>query len=173
MKKKIFFFVPLLIMSFLYSDVKDLSDEIKQDFKKYLNEIPGIGLILDEVEYEGLALKNFFFSNGKRFIVCPPETVIEATVDYELHPEMLETLHLHHFIYGLDPSGPQGCLVKSLGYFESEGSAKLEIKAPKDKGVYQVRFCHGEALTYEAAEEVWWNEGNPPEKTVMGIIVVE
>jgi len=175
MKTLIFFSLAVISTVFpIYGNVsEDTTEEIKHDLKKYINEIPAIGMIMDRVDYDGIHLANFTFLNGKKYAVCAPGDHITAVVDYEIDSDKLSSLHLHHFIYGLDPSGPQGCLVKSLGFRDSKGTAELTIQAPQDKGMYQVRFCHGKGITYENAKDIWWKKGNPPEKTIMGIVVVK
>lgn len=175
MKKIIFCGISLISAVLpLYGDTSgSITEEVKHDLKKYINEIPAIGMIMDRVDYDGIHLQNFTFLNGKKYAVCSPGDQVSAIVDYEIDSEKLSTLHLHHFIYGLDPSGPQGCLVKSLGFKDSSGTAELILQAPQDKGLYQVRFCHGQGITYENAKDIWWKKGNPPAKTIMGIVVVK
>lgn len=157
----------------IYGDVSEsLTEEIKRDIKKYTNEMPAIGMIMDKVEYDGVTLSNFRFQNGKKYIICSPNDSVTAHVEYEIDSDKLATFHLHHFIYGLDPSGPQGDLFKTLGFRDSTGDAEFTLKAPKEKGLYQVRFCHGEGVTYEKAKDAWLKKGNPPEKTIMGVVLV-
>src|SRR5690606_17033991 len=105
--------------------------------------------------------------------ICHPGDKVTAMVDYEIDSDQLSSFHLHHFIYGLDPSGPQGCLIKTLALTDSSGSAEFTLKAPQDKGVYQVRFCHSQGLTYDKAHETWWKKVNPNAITVMGVMIVE
>lgn len=156
-----------------FGDISEsLTDEIKRDIKKYTNEMPAIGMIMDTVEYDGITLSNFHFLSNKKYIICSPGDEVVATVDYEIDSDKLHTLHLHHFIYGLDPSGPQGDLVKSLGFRDSSGTAEFTLKAPNEKGYYTVRFCHGEGVTYDKAKDAWCKKGNPPDKTIMGVVFV-
>lgn len=169
----------LLLLLFLFSYVpicngsNKLTDEIKGDLKKYMNEIPAIGMIADKVDYEGITLSDFKFLNGKKYVFCSPKEEVTALVNYAIDHDQLESLHLHHFIYGLYPDGPQGCLVRSFGFVDREGSTSFTIKAPCNKGVYEVRFSHGEGLTFETASEEWWKQGNPPSNTIMGVLIVE
>lgn len=149
----------------------DLKNELKGDLEKYANELPGKGFVSDEVEVEGIKLQNFKFMGGKKAVSCSPSDLIECQVDYETDKEEISAPKVHYFIVGFHHEGPQETIKRTLGFMSDSGTAKFSLQAPKEAGVYEVRFAHGTGITFDQASEDWWE--NPPESnTTMGIVIV-
>ncbi|MCB1118589.1 MAG: hypothetical protein KDK65_01375 [Chlamydiia bacterium] len=153
------------------------------NIQDYVNEIPGIGLIANEVNFEGINLKNLTFQKtkesgvgkvGDKYVITYPGMVHKVSVNYELDPEVLSNFDFHHFMYGLDTTGAQGCLLHSLGLTKRKGQTVFSIQAPEKPGIYQLRFCHTTGYgVFEQVKDDWWKKGSETAKTIMGIIVVK
>lgn len=148
----------------------------------YLDQVPGIGLILDEVNFNGVTLKNLKFEKNEesddlitdKYVITKPESEHFVYAEYEIDSEVLETLQFHHFIYGLHNDGPQDCLLHSFGLADAKGALLFKVVAPKKPGVYQLRFCHAEGYgTFEEVKDEWWKDDSATAKTIMGIVIVE
>ncbi len=139
----------------------------------YATKIPGIGLVSDSINFDGITLSHFRFDNDKKYIFVKPGAEISAHLHYDIDADMLKTLHLHHLIVGLHDDGPQDCILHTLGIKDSSGAASVTMKAPKKKGAYQVRFCHSTGLTDAEAQKAWWRGDGPSATTIMGIVVVK
>lgn len=147
----------------------------------YVKDVPGIGLISDEVNFEGITLKNLAFVKedeqgehtvSDKYVITEPGSLHKVHADYELDSDVLSNLDLHHFIYGLYDDGPQGCLLHSLGVMSGKGFLDFTVKAPEEPGVYQLRFCHAQGYaSYEHVKDKWWR--NASVNTIMGIVVVK
>ncbi len=149
----------------------------------YIDDIPGIGLIADKVNFDGITLKNLYFVRNvqgdtkdiiaDKYVITKPGNQFLVSVDYELDGKVLDNLELHHFIYGLHPKGPQNCFLHSLGITDSKGTAEFVLEVPEEKGVYQLRFCHATGYAvFETNKEEWWRSNSANAKTIMGIVVV-
>ena len=140
---------------------------------KYAAEIPGIGLISDSIEFEGITISQFSFENDKKYIFVKPGEAFSARMHYSIDADALKALHRHHLIIGLHNDGPQECILHCYGILDAEGDACVTMKAPAKPGAYQVRFCHSIGLTDEEAQKAWWKGDGPSAKTIVGIVVVE
>lgn len=150
----------------------DLKTELEGDLKKYANQLPGKGFISDSVEIEGIKLSNFSFMGGKRIISCSPSDLIDCQIDYEIKDDELSSAKIHYFMVGFHNEGPQTTMKRVLGFMSDSGTAKFSLEAPKEEGVYEIRFAHGTGITLDQASEDWWD--NPPSSnTTMGIVIVK
>lgn len=139
----------------------------------HAKDIPGIGLISDSIEFDGITLSHFRFDNDKKYTYVEPEQEVAVHMHYDIDASLLKTLHLHHLVIGLYDDGPQQCILHSLGVIDSHGVICTTVKAPKKPGVYQVRFCHASGLSDSEAQTAWWRADGPSAKTIVGIIVVK
>lgn len=162
--------VMLLGMSCSYCFAKYDQNEC---IANYTDKIPGIGLILEEIKFDGITIKNFHFENNKKYIFVKCDQKFDVYFDYEVDASKLKTLHLHHLIIGLHKDGPQKCVLDSLGIKNSQGKAKISLVSPEKIGAYQVRFCLSEGLTSEQAMKAWWKEEGPSAKTIVGIVITK
>jgi hypothetical protein len=167
------------IMPFILSGVLStlactpVTASVNEGIEMYVEKIPGIGLISDSIEFDGITLSHFRFDNDKKYIFVKPEEEFSAHMNYEIDASLLKTLHLHHLVIGLYDDGPQQCILHSLGVLDSHGAITTTLKAPKKKGAYQVRFCHSVGLTDTEAQKAWWRGDGPSAKTIMGIVIVK
>ena len=140
---------------------------------RYSKEVPGIGLVADSVQFDGITISNFRFDDGKKYVFVKPGEKFRAHMHYVIDASHLKTLDRHHLIIGLHKDGPQTCVLHSLGIKNSEGDASVVLQAPDRRGVYQVRFAHTIGVTDEQAHKQWWRGEGPSAKTIMGIVIVE
>jgi len=149
----------------------------------YVSDIPAIGLIADEVNFEGIRLKNLRFSEsgketdeiviGDKYIITTPNQKHEVSVEYAIDADILTLLDLHHFIYGLHNDGPQNCLLHSMGINNSKGIAYFNLETPKKPGIYQLRFCHAEGYGFfDEVKDAWWHDTSATADTIMAIVIV-
>jgi len=153
------------------------------ELQDYLDEVPGIGLIADEVNFDGITLSKLKFDTGHRhngiyvvgekYAIVKPGQAITVDVDYQVDACLLGNFELHHFIYGLHNDGPQACLLHHLGIQDESGHLQFQVKAPEKAGVYQLRFCHAEGFgTYERVKDEWWKCNAATSQTIMGLVIV-
>jgi len=174
----------ILLLTTLSIFITPLQAGEKVKIEDYINDIPGIGLILDEVDFDGIKLRHLTFLReneeddssviANKYVITQPGKTHKVAVDYELNKDVLENFQVHHLIFGLYKNGPQGCLLHSLGLLDRKGTAEFEVTAPEKPGVYQLRFCHATGLgTFEDVKEAWWKDQAKTAKTIMGIVVVQ
>ena len=150
----------------------DLKKELEGDLKKYANELPGKGIVSDSIKIEGIKLSDFKMMGGKKIISCDPSELIDCQVRYEIDKDQLSNTKIHYFLVGFHNEGPQETVKKCLGFMSDSGKAKFTLEAPKEAGIYQIRFTHGTGLIFEQAEDDWW-ENPPGANTTMGIVIVK
>lgn len=167
----------ILVLGVLLGSIAPLqahdSFNIEESLESFANDIPGVGLVSNTIKFDGITISNFHFANNNKVIFVHPHEEFPAYFNYKIDASQLATLHLHHFIIGLDKDGPQTCVLHNLGIRNSSGKATLQLKAPEKPGAYQVRFCHSEGLTDDKAKEAWWRGDGPSAKTIVGIVVVK
>lgn len=153
---------------------KTLTERLNEHMEEIRKSVPGIGLISEELDYYGLKIRNFQFDTAQKYTIVRPGEKVSAEMDYEINAENLQGFDVHHFLYGLYPYGPIDCLVHSLGLKDSKGHTSISFTAPKEKGIYQLRICYSDkGLTYKEAHKEWSEHSNPPNNTIVGIVVVE
>jgi hypothetical protein len=172
LKKWILFTATLILTGTLTA--KDISKELKNDLRKYIDKVPGIGMVTDKVECEGITLSDFSFMGGKKFVFAEPGEEIKCQVRYETHKEAFSNTSIHFFLVGLYPQKEaQTYVTKTLGFMNEAGVSDFTLIAPEEKGTYQVRFCHGAGLTFEQAKESWHYDDHASPETVMGVVIVK
>lgn len=150
-----------------------LEEKLKQHIDELRADIPAIGLI-SEIDYDGLTVRNFRFDTNEKYTIINPGEKVSATLEYEVDADKIKDHHLHHFIYGLYPYGPIGCLVHSVGIKDSKGEMKISFNAPTEPGLYQLRICHSpKGIICSKARQEWDKGDNPPNNTIIGLVYVE
>jgi len=166
--------VGILSFMFMGADAHGVSvKEVKKEIESYGDKFPGIGLISKRISFDGITISNFTFDNGENAIFVHPGDKVSTHFNYIIDASKLKTLHLHHFIIGLEGSGPQDCVLHTLGIKNSSGEANVILTAPKKAGAYPVRFCHSQGLTDDQARAAWWNGEGPSGRTIVGVMIVE
>lgn len=151
----------------------DVFSNAAEEIDKLTNEVPGIGLILDSIHFDGISISDFQFENGRKHITVQPGQSFSAKMNYKIDADQLSALERHNFVIGLYDNGPQECILHHYGLRDCEGDVDVTLTAPLEKGVYQVRFCHSVDLTEAEAHKAWWRGEGPSAKTIVGIVVVK
>ena len=138
--------------------------------EKDIQKLPYSGLVLDSVDLDGIKIEGFKFENDYRIIHVKPDEEFTCYFHYQIESKHLKNFNLHHVVIGLYDDGPQECVFHSLGIKDSSGSLAVSLKAPSEKGVYEVRFSRSKCLSCDKAKEDWWKESS--HKSVLGFVVV-
>lgn len=158
--------------AFSYSDT--LQERFEQYMKAAKNKTPGIGVLKNEINYKGLTVRNFQFDTNENYTIVSPGQTVDAQFEYEIDSSQIKNLHLHHFIYGLYPDEPIGCLLHSLGFKDSKGKDSIQFQAPKERGIYRFQVYHSDnGLTFKGALNDWKEHQNTSNNTTIGIVIVE
>lgn len=147
---------------------------VEKSIDHYVQSYPYLGLVMNEVQYGPITIKDVRLNDHDRVAKVAPGETVQGKLKYKIDSKGLETLHLHHIIVGLKNVGAQDCIAHSFGVWDSKGKATFELKAPEEKGVYEVRFCYAEALSCHDARETWTQDNDQPSShATMGVLIVE
>lgn len=140
----------------------------------YLKECPWIGLIANEITYGPITVSNVHVHDGDKLAFVVPGETLNGSLKYKIKAKDLSSLHLYHLIIGIKGVGAQECVTHNLGVWNTKGKGRFNLKAPLEKGIYEVRFQLTEGLTCEEAQNVW-NSGQetPNSSATIGVIIVE
>jgi hypothetical protein len=146
----------------------------KHDLSKYFDNLPWLGLIADEVTYGPITISHIHIHEGDKLVVAAPEEVLKGSLKYKIKTGELDALHRYHLVIGIKGKGAQDCLVHSLGVWDTKGKVNFKLTAPKEPGVYEVRFLFVEDLTCAAAQDEWNSGKNVPgSNATIGAIIIE
>lgn len=153
------------------------ADTAKEKFEEYLDSakqsIPGIALVSDTLECQGLTISRFRFDTEEKYTIVSPGKTIHATMDYTLDSDAQESFGIHHFLYGLHPYGAIDCLLDTSGLFDANGSLDISFDAPNEPGVYELRISYtDQGYTFSGAKDAWERD-TPTGANTIGIVVVD
>lgn len=141
---------------------------------RYLKEAPWLGLISDTVHYGPIEISDVKIHKKSKLAIVHPEETLEGTLHYKIDAEHLSTMRLHHLLIGVKGVGPQDCLTHTFGVFNSDGETNFTLKAPKARGIYQVRFMLAKGITCSEARDTWTTgKKSPSSSATIGVIIVE
>lgn len=144
----------------------------KGKINQWIHSYPYLGLISKEVAYGPITLKNLDFDGSGHVVIAEPGEVIDGTVHYKIDSSKLESMNLHHIIVGIKDQDAQSCITHSLGVWNRKGKSSFSLKAPLEKGVYEVRFDYQNSLCCEDAIAAWQADA-PSSNATVGVIIVE
>ena len=170
--KKIHALMALMTLMSLPLLAFDLKSELSKDLKKYVNALPGKGIVSDELKLEGIVLSNFKMMGGKKLLTCEPNECIDCQVNYKIDKDALSSLSVHSCVVGFHSEGPQERFKTFLGLMNDSGTAKFQLEAPSDEGVYEIRFAQTKGIT-EGQAFASWNDSPPSSNATMGIVIVK
>lgn len=140
----------------------------------HVESYPYLGLVMDEVQYGPITIKDVSLNDHDRVTTVKPGETVKGHVKYKIDSDELDTLHLHHIIVGLKNVGAQDCIAHSFGVWDSKGRSSFELKAPMEKGVYEVRFSYAQASSCSEALKSWTEDNHQPSsKATIAILIVE
>ncbi len=156
----------------LSSQILHAAESPKDKINEWINSTPWIGLVAREVTYGPITLRDLDLDKSGRLVFAEPGEEIEAVVKYKVNADTLDSWKLHHITVGIKGQDNSTCITHSLGIWNKRGKASFIIKAPEEKGMYEVRFDYQEALLCSDATKAW-QEDSPSAKATVGIIIVE
>jgi hypothetical protein len=160
---------------FLYQPLTAaMTSEAKQHLKNYFRECPWLGLITSEISYGPIKISEVNIHDGDKFAIVAPEEILNGSLKYKIKSKDLEVFHLYHLVVGIKKEGAQDCITHTLGFWNSKGKGSFTLVAPKEPGIYEVRFMLTDGLTCQAARNAW-NEGGkePSNAATIGVVIVE
>jgi hypothetical protein len=168
--------------------VKDWIDDVSESFKKgvdnlkhdvvaiqdYLDNYHWKGVVQDEATSDAVTLKHLKLNGHSRAVVVKKGERIECSVKCDLDREKCSALSLYRVVIGLKGQGAQTTIGNELGIVAGESKEKFTLIAPREAGVYQIRFRLVERLLEGSALNAWEKHGKEPDgTTTIGVIVVE
>jgi hypothetical protein len=161
------------VKDYVKTELDDVKNCVKTDFSKYFASHPYIALTMDEVTYGPITVSNIRI-NDRQVTPAAPGEVLNGQLLYKVNSEDQEFLHRYHLVVGLKGVGAQDCVTHTYGVWDSAGKGTFALKAPMEKGVYEVRFAYTEATTCDQARSIWHDEaGEPSAQATIGLIIVE
>ncbi|CDZ81304.1 hypothetical protein BN1013_01840 [Candidatus Rubidus massiliensis] len=161
--------VALSLATFNMAEAQSFEDKICAK----LESCPYLGLVLDKVKCGPITIEDVRLNRHEKVAIVSPGETVKGKLRYEIDSDKLDW-NVHHIIVGLKDVGAQDCITHSFGFKDSKGKSTFELKAPKEKGVYEVRFSYAQAFTCEGARDTWdADTDQPSSKATMGILIVE
>lgn len=161
-----------IFLTALSSQSLHSAESPKDKIKNWIESNPWIGLITREVTYGPITLRDLDLDKSGRLVFAEPGEEIEAAVKYKVNADALDSWHLHHIIVGIKGQDNATCITHSLGVWDKKGKTSFIIKAPEEKGLYEVRFDYQKTLLCNDATNAWL-EDSPSAKATVGIIIVD
>lgn len=164
------------------------SEQLKEALKKCGDKIDETQKYLQEYDWKGLIPKPHSGAasitdatfNGKRVAcVVKPGERIEGEVAVTLDPEAIKDMKYHRLVIGFNGIGAQTSfgVGAGVGYLvtDTAHNEKFTLIAPKEPGLYQVRFRPVAKTTDAEALTMWKDEqGNAPSaSSTIGFIWVK
>ncbi len=153
-------------------------DQLEDDFEaiqEYFDHYPWKGLIEDKVQSGPATLKDLRLNDHKRAIVVHPGQRIEGEVKCSLKGEQLSPHELYRVVIGIKGQGAQTTICNYLGAVARDTLEKFVLTAPREPGIYQIRFRVVEKFLESDALAAWKDaEGNEPDgSATIGLIFVQ
>lgn len=161
------------VSDFLKNAVDKISDDI-ESVQTYLDNYHWKGMIEDEAA-SGVATLGYLTLNGhQRAVAVKPGERIEGEVNCSFDRKECSPVGFYRVVIGIKGQGAQTTVGNSLGAVAGSSIEKFVLIAPKEAGVYQIRFRSVEAFLEGNALAAWIDEqGNEPDgTTTLGLIFV-
>jgi hypothetical protein len=156
----------------LKKEIDSLGDDISA-VQKYLDNYHWKG-VLSQKATSGVATVSDTRLNGHRVIAAVhPGDPIDGEIKCSFDTAHCSSLSRYYVVLGLKGVGPQEA-IGTFGLTAGDSLAHFELKAPLQKGIYQLRFRTVEQLTKSEAMQHWLDpKGNEPDgTTTVGLIIV-
>lgn len=168
--------------------VKDFIEEVADSLKgavdqlgnnlvaiqDYLDNYHWKGLIQDEASSNAATLKHLQLNGHPKAVVVKPGERIEGVVLCTLDREKCTSLGLYRVLLGFKGQGAQTTIGNEFGIVAGESLEKFALIAPKQPGIYEIRFRLVEAYFESNALNYWTDDnGNEPDgTTTVGVVLV-
>lgn len=167
--KKILFVLSIFTTSLLAFYPMDVSAKSLPD---YFKEFPWLGLIADEVTYGPVTISHFNINQNKKVAIVGPGEKVYGSLRYKIDSDKAD-FSLCHLVIGIEGVGAQDCIAHTFNLWDSKGKGKFTLVAPKEPGVYQVRFLFFEGITCSKARDSWDKGEDPSAAATLGVIIVK
>lgn len=113
-------------------------------------------------------------SNGKPVAIVKPGETVEGEVECAFDRKQCSPLSLYRVVLGIKDRGGQTTVFNHFGLRAGHETDHFTLKAPREKGVYQVGFKVVEAAREGTAIQAWdnSNEYNEAEPAIIGLLIV-
>lgn len=172
-KKRVCTLLCSIFLAVLSTQVLPAAESPSDKISEWIKSSPWIGLVAKEVTYGPITLGELNLDKGGRLVIAKPGEEIKSTVKYKINADKLDSWHLHHIVVGIKGQAYPTCITHSFGVWDKKGKASFTLIAPKEKGVYEVRFNYQEGITCSEAVKGWLDENSPSAHATVGIIIVE
>jgi hypothetical protein len=146
------------------------------DLKEYVRTYNYKELIQERAVSGPATITHVEFNDYPLAVVARPGERIDGKLHYYLDKDQCKDLKYHRLLIGIHEDGPQTAVGIGLGYLaDQENKERFTLHAPKQPGVYQVRFRSVENFTEGEAKKHWLDaEGQAPSAMqTIGVIVVK
>ncbi len=179
--KKLVCVVILGFTSYIWGDntlgVEQLKKGIEQasDAQDYLDSYNWKHLLEKKPYSNAITITEIKFNGHPCGVVVKPGEKIEGKLRFELDRKECRDMRYHRIILGFKDLGAQTSIGAGLGFFaHKDGKEKFELTAPKEPGLYQVRFRHVQAFSEDDALAKWVDskKRQPYSRTTLGFVLV-
>ncbi len=140
----------------------------------YLNHYSWKGIVQDEASSGAATLKHMQLNGHSRVVAVRPGERIYGQVLCQLNSKECSPLGVYRVVLGFAGIGGQTTIGNELGATAGESLEKFDLIAPKEPGIYQIRFRLVRDVFASGALQAWVDEaGNEPSAAqTVGIVVV-
>lgn len=165
--------------------IDDIACSLKKDVDKMENNLVAIQGYLDNYHWKGViqneassgavTLKHVQLNGHSKAVVVRPGERIEGSAICNLNRDDCSALSLYRVILGFKGKGAQTTIANELGIAAGESLEYFALIAPKEPGLYELRFRLVENAFGETAFKAWKDpQGNEPDgTTTVGLILVK
>ena len=152
----------------------DKLGENKDALQDYLSHYDWKGMIQDHASSGPATLKHLKMNGHSKIVVVGPGEKIEGGVVCVLDRDACSPLSFYRVVLGIKGEEAQTTIGNELGIVAGESLETFSLHAPKNPGLYQVRFRLVEGFRKGKALESWIDEeGKEPDaSTTIGVIFV-
>lgn len=146
----------------------------KHNFNKYLDDMPWLGLIANEVTFGPITISRVSIHEGDKLVLAAPGEILHGSLNYQIKSDSLDMMQRYHLIIGIKGKEAQECIAHSMGLWDSKGHAHFKLTTPMEAGIYEVRFLFVDDFKCSTAKNEW-NSGQktPNSHATIGVIIIE
>jgi hypothetical protein len=145
----------------------------KTDKNNVVDNYPWKGMIQGVTTVGLVTLSHVDLNGHGRMITVKPGETIQGKLRCSLNKTQASSVMLYRVVLGIKGVGGQASVYNSLGA-KSDSAEQFTLTAPKEPGLYQVRFKLVEKLSEKEALDSWFDsKGREPEaKSTIATILV-
>jgi hypothetical protein len=162
------------ITSTIKGGIDKLGDDLNA-IQQYLENYHWKGIIQEKASSGAMTLEGIKLNGHSKVVAVKPQEKIDGSVHCNLDREKCAALSFYRVVLGIKGEGPQETIGNELGLVAGESKEKFVLTAPKEPGLYQIRFRLVDAYFKGNALDAWEDEeGNEPDgTTTIGLIFVK